>query len=111
MRFGRWLANCFMEVWLNPMLGFDYAHGRAMVYGSGEQPSAWVSYRDAAAFAVDALGDGAARNRMLLAGGPGNLTPLRVVRIFEDVTGRSFTVEHVPQAVLWRNSTRKPTTR
>ncbi|MGA2326872.1 MAG: SDR family oxidoreductase [Bryobacteraceae bacterium] len=94
------LANYFMEVWLSPTLGFDYANGRATVYGSGEQPLAWVSYRDVAGFAVDALGNGAARNRMLLAGGPENLTPLRVVRIFEEVTARSFTVEHVPQAAL-----------
>lgn len=94
------LANYFMEVWLNPMLGFDYANGRATVYGSGEQPMAWVSYRDVAGFAVDALGNSAARNRMLLAGGPENLTPLRVARIFEEVTGRSFTVKHVPQGAL-----------
>jgi len=94
------LANHFMEVWLSPMLGFDYANARATIYGSGEQPMAWVSYRDVAGFAVDALGSGAARNRMLLVGGPENLTPLRVVRIFEEVTGRPFTVEHVPQDVL-----------
>jgi len=94
------LANYFMEVWLSPTLGFDCANGRATVYGSGEQPLAWVSYRDVAGFAVDALGNTAARNRVLLAAGPENLTPLRVVRIFEEVTGRSFTVEHVPQGAL-----------
>jgi uncharacterized protein YbjT (DUF2867 family) len=94
------LAGYFMEVWLSPALGFDYANSCATVYGNGEQPSAWVSYRDVAAFAVDALGNGAARNRMLLAGGPENLTPLRAVRIFEEVTGRSFTVKHVPQDAL-----------
>jgi len=95
-------ANDFMEVWLSPALGFDNANGRATVYGSGEQPLAWVSYRDVGGFPVDALGNGAARNRMLLVGGPENLTPLRVVRIFEDVTGRPFTVEHVPQVALER---------
>ena len=95
-------ANYFMEVWLSPMLGFDYANGRATVYGAGEQPMAWVSYRDVAGFAVDALGDPGARNRMLLAGGPENLTPLDVVRIFEEVAGRPFTVEHVPQGELER---------
>src|SRR5271157_3223105 len=29
------LANYFMEVWLSPVLGFDYQHHRATVYGSG----------------------------------------------------------------------------
>jgi uncharacterized protein YbjT (DUF2867 family) len=80
--------------------GIEYANGRATVYGSGEKPLAWVSYRDVAGLAVDALGNGATRNRMLPAGGPENLTPLHVVRIFEEVTGRSFTVEHVPRGVL-----------
>jgi len=93
-------ANYFMEVWLSPALGFDYANGRATVYGSGEEPIAWVSYRDVAGFAVDALGNAAARNRMLLVGGPENLAPLRAVRIFEDATGRPFTVERVPLGAL-----------
>ncbi len=37
---------------------------------------------------------------MLPAGGPENLTPVHVVRVFEEVTGWSFTVEHVPRDVL-----------
>jgi NADH dehydrogenase len=93
-------GNYFMEVWLSPTLGFDYPNARATVYGSGEQPLAWVSYRDVAGLAVDALGVAAARNRVLLAAGPENLTPLHVVRIFEEMTGRTFTVEHVPLAAL-----------
>jgi len=92
------------------MLGFDYANGRATIYGSGAQPMAWVSYRDVAGFAVDALGSGAARNRMLLAGGPENLTPLRVVRIFEEVTGRSFTWNTF-RRTCWRDNMRKLRTR
>ena len=93
------LANYFMEVWLScaRVRLREWPRHR---YGNGEQPIAWVSYRDVAGFAVDALGNAAARNRMLLVGGPENLAPLRVVRIFEDATGRSFTVEHVPLGAL-----------
>jgi uncharacterized protein YbjT (DUF2867 family) len=98
-------ANYFMEVWLSPTLGFDFANGRATVYGSGEQPMAWISYRDVAGWAVDALGNAAARNRTLLAGGPENLTPLQVVRIFEEVTRRPFAVEHVPLDALEKQYT------
>jgi NADH dehydrogenase len=92
-------ANYFMEVWLSPALGFDSQNGRAMIYGDGEQPLAWVSYRDVAAFAVDALRGDAARNKMLPVGGPENLTPHEVVRVFEKA-GRSLALEHVPKQAL-----------
>jgi len=95
-------ANFFMEVWLSPMLGFDYINGRATIYGSGERPVAWVSYRDVAGFAVDALETDAARNRALDVGGPENLSPHDVVRAFENASGRSFEVTHVPQDALER---------
>jgi NADH dehydrogenase len=94
------LANFFMEVWLSPALGFDYANRRATIYGDGKQPIAWVSYRDVAGFAVDAHGNPAVRNRTLLVAGPQSLSPLEVVRVFEQVTESPFAVEHVPQEAL-----------
>jgi uncharacterized protein YbjT (DUF2867 family) len=95
-------ANFFMEVWLSSALGFDFQNGRATIYGDGERPLAWVSYRDVAAFAVDAAASDAVRNKVLLVGGPENLSPHEVVRIFEDA-GRPLTMEHVPkQALLQR---------
>lgn len=94
------LANYFMEVWLSPALGFDYANGSARVYGDGTGPIAWVSYQDVAQFAADCVGNENVRNKMLPVGGPENLTPLQVVRTFEDVAGKPFTVEHVPESVL-----------
>ena len=95
-------AGIFMEVWLSPILGFDYGNGRATIYGSGERPMSWVSYRDVAGFAVDALASSAARNRVLPAGGPENLSPHEVVRAFEEASGRSFELTHVPEDVLER---------
>ena len=94
------LANYFMEVWLSPALGFDYANRRATIYGSGEAPLAWVSLRDVAGVAVDALRADAARNRTLLVGGPENLTPRDVIRVFEGVTGLPFAVDHVSPETL-----------
>jgi uncharacterized protein YbjT (DUF2867 family) len=93
-------ANYFMEVWLSPALGFDHADGRARVFGPGDQPLAWVSLHDVAGLAVQALDTGATRNRLLAVGGPENLSPLDVVRTFEQVTGRAFAVEHVPVKLL-----------
>src|SRR5947208_120588 len=49
------LANYFMEVWLGPALGFDMAGHNAKIYGSCDRPLAWVSYRDVAGFAIDAV--------------------------------------------------------
>ena len=94
------LANYFMEVWLSPALGFDYPNGRATIYGSGERPLAWVSYLDVAGFALDALESESARNTALLVGGPENLTPNEVVRIFEAAAGRTFELTHVPEPAL-----------
>jgi uncharacterized protein YbjT (DUF2867 family) len=93
-------ANYFMEVWLSPALGFDYANARATIYGTGERPSAWVSYRDVAACAVAALDCNSEDNRTLSIGGPDNLSPLEVVQIFEKVAGRSFETTKVPVDTL-----------
>jgi NADH dehydrogenase len=93
-------ASLFMEVWLTPALGFDPAAGRARIYGAGQNPISWVSYRDVAAFAVSALTNPKARNAVIEVGGPDPLTPLQVVKAFEDMTGRKFQVEHVSEEAL-----------
>jgi NADH dehydrogenase len=93
-------ANYFMEVWLSPALGFDYPNGRAAIYGSGERPLAWVSYRDVAGFAVDALESDDTRNRSLAVGGPHNLTPNEVVRTFEASVRSTFEVTYTSEDTL-----------
>jgi uncharacterized protein YbjT (DUF2867 family) len=89
-----------MESWLDPALGFDYVNGAAQIYGDGAHPIGWVSCGDVAEIAVRALDNPAARNRFLDVAGPENLSPREVVRTFEDVSGRRFTVEQVPESVL-----------
>ncbi|HEY6991773.1 MAG TPA: NmrA family NAD(P)-binding protein [Bryobacteraceae bacterium] len=93
-------ANFFMEIWLSPALAFDYKNVRAKVYGTGERPVAWISYRDVAALAVVALDANSVRNRILTIGGPENLTPLEVVDVFTQVSGRPFEITHVLKAEL-----------
>lgn len=90
----------FMEVWLGPHLGFDFANARATIYGSGERPVSWISSEDVAAFAVRSVDDPAAENAVIELGGPEALTPLEVVRIFEAVGGRPFQLQHVPETAL-----------
>jgi len=89
-----------MQVWLSPAFGFDYVHGRARIYGSGSKPISWVSYRDVAEFCIAPILRSVAGRSVLTVGGPEALTPLEVVRIFEEESGRSFEVETIPEAKL-----------
>jgi NADH dehydrogenase len=90
----------FTEVWLSPAVGFDAASGSARIYGSGQNKISWISFFDVARFATASVGNPAARNCVIKLGGPEALSPLQVVQIFEEVSGRKFTVTHVPEEAL-----------
>ena len=90
----------YMQIWLSPAVGFDAANATAAIYGNGEKKISWISVYDVAEFAVESLDNAAARNAVLELGGPEALSPLEVVKIFEEVTGRPFTVTHVPVETL-----------
>jgi uncharacterized protein YbjT (DUF2867 family) len=93
-------ASYFMEVWLSPAFGFDYIHGRARINGGGSKPISWVSYRDVAEFCIAPVFRSVAGRSVLEVGGPEALSPLEVVRIFEEESGRRFEVETIPEAKL-----------
>jgi uncharacterized protein YbjT (DUF2867 family) len=90
----------FMEVWLSPAVGFDYANRKATIYGAGGNRISWISFLDVAKFAVACLDNPAARNATLELGGPEALSPLEVVGIFEKTGGKPFEVQHVPAEAL-----------
>lgn len=90
----------FMEAWLGPMFGFDPARGKARVFGSGERAVSWVSIEDVARFAAKAAGGGGFAGAVLPLGGPETLSPLEVIRIFEELGSPKVVVEHVPEAAL-----------
>ena len=92
--------SVFMEAWLSPVFGFDYNNARATIYGSGERKISWISLGDVAEFAVRSVGDPKAENAVLELGGPEALSPNEVVRIFEEVGGREFQVQHVSEDAL-----------
>jgi len=92
--------SVFMDIWLSPALGFDYANARATVYGSGEHAISWIALGDVAEFAVRSLSDPAAANATIELGGPEALSPDEVVRIFEEAAGRPFEVQRVPEDAL-----------
>lgn len=93
-------ANYFMEIWLSPALGFDYAQRKVALFGDGRAPITWVSYRDVAEFAVRSHLTPGARNQVLDVGGPQDLSPLEAVAIFEKVSGAQFERQFVPEEAL-----------
>ncbi len=92
--------SVFMESWLSPAAGFDWAAGRAQLLGDGDRPISWISVHDVARFAAECVDDPAARDRVIELGGPEALTATEVVRTFEVLTGRPFAVTHVPEEAL-----------
>lgn len=90
----------FMEVWLSPALGFDFPNAKAQIYGTGQNKISWISLGDVAKFAVEALRNPGARNATIELGGPEALSPLEVIRLFEQESGQTFTVQQVPEAAL-----------
>jgi uncharacterized protein YbjT (DUF2867 family) len=93
-------ASYFMEVWLSPALGFDWANGKVRIYGEGNNKLSWVSYKDVARVAVATLDEPRARNAVLEVGGPQALSPREVVTMFEAAGAAEISTEHVPEAAL-----------
>ena len=92
--------SMFMEVWLSPAVGFDAANAKATIYGTGDQPIAWITIPDVARFAVESLTNPAARNSVLELGGPQSLSPHQVIKLYEEGKGKPFEVTHVPPEAL-----------
>ena len=93
-------ASWFMEVWLSPALGFDYANAAARIYGPGTSPLSWVSFQDVAEMCVLTLRHPAAERRTIEVGGPEPLSPLEVVARFEQIGGKMFKLEQIPEEAL-----------
>jgi len=90
----------FMEVWLSAALGFDASNATAQIYGSGQNKISWISYQDVAKFAVASLANPLAENAVIELGGPEALSPLEVVRIFEELQGKAFKTQKVSEEQL-----------
>jgi uncharacterized protein YbjT (DUF2867 family) len=90
----------FMDVWLSPSLGFDYANAKATIYGEGENKITWIAIKDVAAFAVNALDNEVLINKTIELGGPQPLSPLEVITVFEGQGGTKFQVTNVPEEAL-----------
>ncbi len=92
--------SCFMEVWLSASVGFDIENAKVQLYGEGINPVSYISYLDVAKFAVESMHNPHARNATLELGGPEKLSQLEAVKIFEEITGKRFELQHVPTNTL-----------
>ncbi len=90
----------FMEVWLGPAVGFDAANAKVVIYGTGQNALSWIALEDVAQFAVASLDHPAAKNATLELGGPDAVSPLGVVKLFEQANGRSIELQFVPVEAL-----------
>ncbi len=90
----------FMEVWLSPVLGFDYPNAKASIFGEGKNKVSWIAIKDVASFAVDSLDNDSAKNRIIELGGPEALSQLEVVEVFETAKGKKFELQFVPEEAL-----------
>jgi uncharacterized protein YbjT (DUF2867 family) len=90
----------FMEVWLSPALGFDYPNAKATIYGDGKNRLSWVAIKDVAWFAVASLDNGRGNNKVFELGGPEALSPLEIVKIFEENSGKKVELQFVPEEAL-----------
>jgi uncharacterized protein YbjT (DUF2867 family) len=92
--------SAFMEIWLSKFLGWDFEKARAMIFGSGDCPVSWISVSDVARYAVLAVDDARLRNHDVPLGGPEPLSANAVKRIFEEVSGRSYSSRKAPAGIL-----------
>ncbi len=95
------LCPCInMEIWLSPMLGFDYPHAKATIYGDGHAKNGFISQGDVAEYVLESLDNPAAKNAVFELGLPKMYSLLEVVRIFEKASGKSFELQFVPLPAL-----------
>jgi len=96
-----------LEIMVAPIVGFDYANAKAVVYGTGEEPLSLVSMDDVARMVALCLDHPQASNAAIEFGGPTPVTLHEVVATFEEVSGRPFEMQHVPEEALvaaWEGS-------
>ena len=86
----------FMEIWFGPEMGWDLRQGKAQFFGPGTARASGISIEDVAAHAIASVTEPKSDNQDIPLGGPDALSPLEVVKIFEQVSGRKFRVKKIP---------------
>lgn len=86
--------NIFMDTWIPTLVGIPLSQNRPVsLVRPATHRHALIASRDVAAFGVEAVRNPAARNAVLVLGGPGAVTWSDVVRLTGEVLGRDLPVE------------------
>jgi NADH dehydrogenase len=89
--------TAFMEIHAHQLIGAPVlTKGKVVMFGRGEQPRNFVAAEDVAAVMQMALKDPSLRGRTIDVGGPGNLTSMDVVRLYERARGAPAKVVNLP---------------
>lgn len=92
--------TAYMDLW-DQLVGQPILeHGRATIFGKGDNPINFVAAEDVAGFICKALEDPCALNRVIEVGGPENLTMNQVVNIFERIGGRKAIKRSIPLSFM-----------
>jgi uncharacterized protein YbjT (DUF2867 family) len=94
----------FQEVWLSPATGIDPGRGKALIYGRGRVPEAYVAQDDVARLIV-ALSVEADPPAFVEFGGAQRLTRLEVADAMDAAFGVVMRRRHVPRPVLRAGAT------
>lgn len=89
----------FQEVWLAPMTGLDPGRSKALIYGSGSAPEAYVAEDDVAALVV-AVATEPDPPTVVEFGGPERLTRDEVADALDTAFGVTMHRRHVPRFAL-----------
>jgi len=93
-------AAPFMEFWATMVGEPILKTGKTTIFGSGKNPINFVSVEDVAKFAMTALEDAKAQNKVIEVGGPENLTFNEVADLFERASARRTRRNHVPLPMM-----------
>jgi NADH dehydrogenase len=91
--------DCFQELWLGPLTGFDWERRRVVVLGQGRARQRYVALDDVAE-AVARLAAAGDAPALVEFGGPEPVSRREAVDIFARATGRPIRRIHVPRAAL-----------
>jgi uncharacterized protein YbjT (DUF2867 family) len=92
--------TALMETWAKVVGEPLLKCGKTRIFGRGRNPINFVSADDVARFVELAVVDPAMRGVSVDVGGPENLSMRRFVEVFQDVTGQSGSVGHVPLPMM-----------
>lgn len=94
-------ASAFMELHVGELIGKPIlSKGKVTLFGTGDNPTNFVSVRDVATVMTYCLDHQGMHNRTIEIGGLDNVTRKEIVEMYSSFTGKVIKVSHVPRGVL-----------